>query len=39
MIVEPVRRVRFDGPNRFTAIPVSGIPSYGGINVVGERVG
>jgi|SRR5690242_3057729 lipocalin-like protein len=39
LIVEQVRRVRFHGPNRFTAIPISGIPGYSGINVVWERVG
>jgi hypothetical protein len=39
LIVEQVRKVRFDGPNRFVAIPVLGIPGYSGINVVWERVG
>jgi hypothetical protein len=38
LIVEQVRRVRFDGPNRFTAIPVSGIPGYSGVNVVWDRL-
>ena len=39
LIVEQVRRMQFDGPNRVTAIPISGVPGYSGINIVWERVG
>lgn len=39
LIVEQVRRVRFDSPNRITVVPTSGLPGYNGINVVWERVG
>jgi hypothetical protein len=38
LIAEQVRRVQFDGPNRFTAIPVSGIPGHSGMSVVWEVV-
>jgi hypothetical protein len=39
LIVEQVRKVRFDGPDRMTVIPTSGVPGYNGIKVVWERVG
>ena len=39
LIVEQVRRVRFDGPNRIMVIPTSGMRSYNGISVVWERIG
>ena len=39
LIVEQVRRVRFDGPNRIMVVPTSGMLGYNGINVVWERVG
>lgn len=39
LIVEQVRRVRFDGPNRITVVPTSGMLDNNGINVVWERVG
>jgi Lipocalin-like domain len=39
LIVEQVRRVRFDGPDRIMVVPTSGMPGYNGINVLWERVG
>jgi len=39
LIVDQVRRVEFDGPNRMTVVPVSGVPGYGGIDFVWERIG
>lgn len=39
LVAEQVRKVRFDGPNRITVIPISGVPGYSGVNVVWERVG
>ena len=39
LIVEQVRKVRFDGPNRMTVVPTSGMPGYSGVNVVWERIG
>ena len=39
LIVEQVRRVRFDGPNRIMVVPTSGMLGYNGINFVWERVG
>ena len=39
IIVEQVRRVRFDGPNRIMVVPTSGMLGYNGIDVVWEKVG
>jgi hypothetical protein len=39
LIVEQVRKVRFDAPNRITVVPTSGMLGYNGINFVWERVG
>jgi hypothetical protein len=39
LVVEQVRKVRFDGPNRIMVIPTSGLPGYNGMNVVWERIG
>ena len=39
LIVEQVRRVRFEGPNGIIVVPTSGMLGYNGINVVWERVG
>ena len=39
LIVEQVRRMPFDGPNRIMAVPTSGMLGYNRINVVWERVG
>ena len=39
LLVDQVRRVQFDGPNRMTVVPVSGVPGYGGIDFVWERIG
>ncbi len=39
LIVEQVRRVRFESPTRLVAIPVSGVPGQAGIELVWERIG
>jgi hypothetical protein len=38
LIVEQVRRVRFEGPNRMMVVPTSGVPGYNGINIMWERL-
>jgi hypothetical protein len=39
LIVDQVRRIRFEGDNRFVAVPVSGLPGQSGTELVWERVG
>jgi hypothetical protein len=39
LIVEQVRRIRFESPTRLVAIPVSGVPGRSGIELVWERIG
>ena len=39
LIVEQVRRIRFESPTRMVALPVSGVPGQGGIEFVWERIG
>jgi hypothetical protein len=39
LVVDQVRRIRFEGENRFVAVPVSGLPGQSGIEVVWERIG
>jgi hypothetical protein len=38
LIVEQVRRIRFESPTRVVAIPVSGIPGGSGIELTWERL-
>jgi hypothetical protein len=38
LIVEQVRKVRFDGPDRIMVVPTSGLPGYNGMNTVWERL-
>jgi hypothetical protein len=38
LIVEQIRRLRFESETRMVAVPVSGIPGQSGIEVVWERV-
>jgi hypothetical protein len=39
LIVEQVRRIRFEGPDRFVAIPMAGLGNLGGIEIAWDRVG
>jgi hypothetical protein len=39
LIVEQVRRVRFESPTRLVAIPVSGVPGRSGTELLWERIG
>lgn len=39
LVAEQVRKVRFDGPDRITVTPTSGVRGYNDINVIWERVG
>lgn len=39
LVVDQVRRIRFEGENRLVAVPVSGLPGQSGTEVVWERVG
>jgi hypothetical protein len=39
LVVDQVRRIRFESPTRMVAMPVSGVPGQGGIEVVWERIG
>jgi hypothetical protein len=39
LIVEQVRRVQFDGPDRIIVVPTAGMRGYNGVKVVWERVG
>jgi hypothetical protein len=38
LVVDQVRRIRFEGENRLVAVPVSGLPGQSGTEVVWERV-
>ena len=38
LIVEQVRRIRFEGETRMIAVPVSGLPGQAGVELVWERV-
>jgi hypothetical protein len=39
LIIEQVRRIRFESPTRVVAIPVSGVPGRSGIELLWERIG
>jgi hypothetical protein len=40
LLVEQIRRIRFEGPKRMIVAPVSGLPSQGArLEIVWERVG
>ena len=39
LLVEQVRRLRFESPTRMMAVPVSGVPGANGIEVAWERIG
>ena len=39
LVVEQLRRLRFEGDRRMVAVPVAGLPAQAGIEVVWERVG
>jgi len=39
LIVEQVRRMRFESPTRLVAIPISGVPGRSGMELVWERIG
>ena len=38
LVVDQIRRIRFESSTRMVAIPVSGVPGQRGIEVIWERV-
>ena len=39
LVVDQIRRIRFESPTRLVAIPVSGVSGQGGTEIVWERIG